>query len=601
MRFRQKSKLRQITESSQNTFNEFSKPKNIDLLQNVTVVKLFFQRPILALGLVLVLHSFFYFWSHSGLRASDDLFYAKLASDMSRGSFELTPSIFENRFGVIIPTSLSYHVFGVNKYSTTLWPLICSIVTIVVVFIVANKLSGKNAAILSSFLLATNLAQIKFSSSLYPEITLSLFMIVAISALFFARNSESTARRLMLATLCAFSFLAAALTKLTVVWVLPFLIFLMIYDFRHLRNFKLWFYLCFMAVVVGLIYFVGYYIITGDLFYRFTGISEEFNAQWGFQGQTTFDYIRRLTYKPLLFFLRDPRYAILFALSTPALLALFWPNLRSILGLRFWPVYVVVFLASFWFGSTSLSSYTPMPLREEQRFFLPLLAPLAILGGITMATLWKRADLKTDKKRTLGIFLAFIFFLITGFAAVEGRWLRVLFYGLILTSIFFLLLSLSWVKFDKFVRIVKAVKRGHLAIILILVVSPIFAVLTGALGESPWEKTQRQIAHQHLTTLKEPTVIFTDSRSKLAIPFFFGFSVPSHIKFVDWDQIDNKAEFRDSRLLVFVNRHRVELLNRIHGLSVPRFVYDPPADWRLLDGCNGVYLHEISQPESIVQ
>ena len=575
--------------------------KDISFLQRVATLRLIFQRPIIALGLVLVLHSFFYFWSHSGLEGTDDLFYAKLASDMSRGTFELTPSIFENRLGVIMPTSLSYHVFGVNKYSTTLWPLICSIVTIVVVFIVANKLSGQNAAILSAFLLATNLAQIKFSSSLYPEITLSLFMIVAISALFFARNSESTARQLWLATLCAFAFLAAALTKLTVVWVLPFLIFLMIYDFRRLRNLKLWFYLCFMAVVVGLIYFVGYYIITGDLFYRFTGISEEFNAQWGFQGQTTFDYIRRLTYEPLLFFLRDPRYAILFALSTPALLALFWPNLRSILGLRFWPVYVVVFLASFWFGSTSLSSYTPMPLREEQRFLLPLLAPLAILGGITMAALWKRDDLKTDKKRTPGIFLAFIFFLITGFAAVEGRWDSALLYGSILTSIFFLVLSLSWVKFDKFVRTVKAVKRGHLAIILILVVSPIFAVLTGALGESPWEKTQRQIAHQHLTTGKEPTVIFTDSRSKLALPFFFGFSVPSYIKFVDWNQIDNKAEFRDARLLVYVNRRRVESLNSFYGISVPRFVYNQPADWQLLDGRDGIYLYEISPLESIVQ
>jgi hypothetical protein len=77
------------------------------------------------LGLVILLGLGFYVGAFDGYYFYDDLKYMEYAYQIAHHQFQLTSDNFCHRFGLIVPTTLGYAVFGVNEWTSTWWVLVC--------------------------------------------------------------------------------------------------------------------------------------------------------------------------------------------------------------------------------------------------------------------------------------------------------------------------------------------------------------------------------------------------------------------------------------------------------------------------------------------
>jgi len=129
-----------------------------------------------------------------------------------------------------VPTAALYRVFGVNRFTSTLWPFACSLLTITLVFAAGRRLGGTRAGGFAALLLATNPLQVCHSMLLLPDIVVSLFLFASASALSKARRAGAPYRTWAAGLLVAGLFYCAFLTKLTAIWILPFFAILMVRD-----------------------------------------------------------------------------------------------------------------------------------------------------------------------------------------------------------------------------------------------------------------------------------------------------------------------------------------------------------------------------------
>jgi 4-amino-4-deoxy-L-arabinose transferase-like glycosyltransferase len=123
--------------SSSNDFKQFFKREilknNIQDIKNIKPeIWLIF---ILLFGLFLRLHFFI------GLNWSDDVNYVDIANQILRGSYY--PSYPKTlRLMIIYPIAFFFKIFGISNLSGALYPLICSLLSIISVFYFGKKIFG---------------------------------------------------------------------------------------------------------------------------------------------------------------------------------------------------------------------------------------------------------------------------------------------------------------------------------------------------------------------------------------------------------------------------------------------------------------------------
>src|SRR5437868_5938616 len=85
----------------------------------------------------------YFFFAHEGFYFNDDYTYAELAGDVIHGKFSfknLNPDLpGYHRFLVFGPVALSYKLFGISIYTTTLWPLLCTLGCLFLVYYLFKK------------------------------------------------------------------------------------------------------------------------------------------------------------------------------------------------------------------------------------------------------------------------------------------------------------------------------------------------------------------------------------------------------------------------------------------------------------------------------
>ena len=76
---------------------------------------------------------------------SDDVLYARLASDMADGhpTFGINPH--PSRLGFIAPLAALYRVLGIHDWTTVAFPLLCSLSTVLLAAYAAGRLYGGTA------------------------------------------------------------------------------------------------------------------------------------------------------------------------------------------------------------------------------------------------------------------------------------------------------------------------------------------------------------------------------------------------------------------------------------------------------------------------
>jgi 4-amino-4-deoxy-L-arabinose transferase-like glycosyltransferase len=446
----------------------------------------------------------------------DSQHYARIASELAAGRFQLSAHPFNHRFGVVLPAALGYRALGVGARQTTAWPLVVSVLTIVLVYATARRFFGTGAALFAALLVATNVTQVEQSAHLLPDLVVSFFMLAALSLLLLAREAPPV-RQPLLGVLCALALAAGVLTKETVVWAAPFFAVLMVRDLRQRRHARLWAWLAGTALAALGAILLSYQLATGSALARLEAIDRIHNTRVSFAGSSRAQLLHRLTDRPLRFVIEHPGYLALVLLSLPPVVGLARP-LRSVPpATRPWAAYSTIVLLGFWFGTTSLDFYNPLPI--SARNLMPLLAPLSILGGVTLAGL-----LAGNRRRAVAS--AAVATCAVGLLAADAR--------------------------------------------------------NGLGAPNAMRVVERDFVNRNLGDLREPVVILTDRHSVFVLPFLAPPDARAYIRLHDWNE-PWPAGTDHTRTLLYVHELSAFITHENWGWNLPALVSDPPEGWRLVD------------------
>jgi 4-amino-4-deoxy-L-arabinose transferase-like glycosyltransferase len=313
---------------------------------------------------------------HTGLIASDDLWYATFSNSIATSSYELVAHHFSVRYGLLFPVAAVFRVFGVHEWTVVVVPLVASSLAVAFTGLIALRLSGPSAAWVAGLLLATLPIDVKYATVLVPEPILQAMVLGG--ALLFLRAER---QRSVLAGLTAGALLAFAyLTKETGAFVaVAFFAYALVRrDWRLATAFA-------SGVAMVLVAEVLWYVIeTGDPLFRFNALGAHNESQGAAGANATLSW-RLFKAYPHMMLVPNSFFGLhslgVLLLVGGAMIRRRFPD--QWLFLVLWAALPFLYLN---FGSTSLDRYWVIP--AGPRYVSLIYAPLFILGAVSVAGLF---------------------------------------------------------------------------------------------------------------------------------------------------------------------------------------------------------------------
>jgi len=304
------------------------------------------------LVLTLVVAAVLFIASRTDAPASDPIWYAavshEIAADPSHVFSGQESHPFIMRIGLTVPLALLYRIVGTTALVTAV-PMICAALLVVLVAFAAA--STLRARILALLLIMSSGALLVNATELGVDLPCGALLAVSVLCL----HRRGTRGWIVGAIV---SWFAAFLVKETALWFLPVWIYVVVFDTRAhggralVRAYA-------PALITGgllaLLYLVWCNSVWGTPFARFTGI-ETLHHEWSLEGQSPHVWLERMTWRPVAFYGALLKGAVLGVIAAPFLL-----RGRD----RLWAVASITLVAMHWFGSSSLTSYSPLPLIER--------------------------------------------------------------------------------------------------------------------------------------------------------------------------------------------------------------------------------------------
>ncbi|MBF0429316.1 MAG: glycosyltransferase family 39 protein [Magnetococcales bacterium] len=559
----------------------------------------------LGLAFLLGLHLLMFLFAGPYFEASDDMAYTANAYHWSIGTFKLTPHVFDNRFTVFVPIAYFFKWFGFGLSAVVLWPLICSLSLITLLYAFATRLFGWKSAIVAATLLAANPLQIEHVLTVNNDVILSFFIVASLTTVYFGRMLTTPLHQFLAGALFVILFTCGFLAKMSMVWFIPMIVFLMGRDWlKQTRNRPFWLTVALLGAMSAFLHFYLYYLFTGDFLYPIHGVEKMLDAttfgagspmarEYGkFIGDgAMLAYLKRLTYEPVVLFLESPGASLVLLLALPVILqSLFsassWPR-----PTRYWVAGLGLFLIGFWFGSISLKHYLPLSL--TYRYLVPMLPFLSLLGGLLLVQ-WIEPSQESAPASRFALWST-VLLLLAGIGA--SQWLRLFkFQHITLLMVLVTLwtarrvLPEAWLGTRKFA----ALSWGLLLVTIVLI--PLRLIQSGMLGQSEDQRLEMTLWHRHLEGQQPGIRIYTDYRSSKALPVMLGFPDKNRLTFIDWrieTPPDGHSDLGDGKIYVYVNRKRLQGLTNSYRYQPPSFVQNPPAWWTQVAAGHGITLYEI--------
>ncbi|AMM50296.1 hypothetical protein TH61_02620 [Rufibacter sp. DG15C] len=486
-----------------------------------------FSKPTFWLLLVIGFTLVYFFLEHEGFYFGDDHDYSLFAMQLLQGTFHFDNYSFSHRFMVFVPTAFFYLLGGHNVYTTTLWPLLCTLGTLYLLY-ASFKKEHPVATCWALVLLGLYYFQLNTVNYLYPDNILLFFTTTCLLILYKLRNPLAISPKQELNWGISFAVLnlLAFLTKETIVYTVPFYLALFFLQIRRKQNIRFWVAAAATGAVLLTIYFLSYKIFTGDMLLRLHDIAAT-NTD-----QTRQDYLDsrsatllpRLTYGPLLFFIGS-------ALAIPAGFALLsFLRFAKPVSWRephgFWLLAMVCMLFPIWFGSATVDFYKPMPL--VPRMFHPLLPAFCLTAGLALEKAWNH--------RNAYLFMAVLFGLGTW---LSGDNLWVVYAPL---AVLFLALYLYnrpvpfWL--------------GLGAVALVSAIRPVYFILKPTVS---YYFEQKKIIDQHLRHATGTHVVLMDSTMLWGYEYFYGYQVPKNYTFKRYEFYSAQDQQADTVFLLINN------------------------------------------------
>jgi 4-amino-4-deoxy-L-arabinose transferase-like glycosyltransferase len=309
---------------------------------------------------------------YDGLGVSDDMGYAHFAERIANGQFRIEHHHYAIRFGMTAPVALLYFLFGMQEWTTVLYPLAGSVAAPVLLAAIGCRIGGAVAGLVSGLLLASLPMEALYGGILVPEAVLQPALLAA-ALLYVVADQRSSPR---LAGLSGVAFGLAFLVKEPAVFVLAaFVLFGLLQ-----RRYRLAIALAAGAALVAGTEFALLYWATGDPFFIHSAMKVH-NAGMQRWAQTLDLPYRLFKYYPRILLVPSAFVGLHGLIATAA----------AVYGLLRWkkPVYGLLLL---WaaipflylnFGSSSFREYMPLP--AAHRYLLVIFPPLLLLAGLGLA------------------------------------------------------------------------------------------------------------------------------------------------------------------------------------------------------------------------
>lgn len=335
---------------------------------------------------------------YDGLAVSDDMGYAHFAERIANGQFRIEHHHYAIRFGMTAPVALLYFLFGMQEWTTVLYPLAGSVAAPVLLAAIGCRIGGAAAGLISGLLLASLPMEALYGGMLVPEAVLQPALLAA--ALFYVVADQRSLP--LLAGLSGVAFGLAFLVKEPAVFVLAaFVLFGLLQ-----RRYRLAIALAAGAALVAGTEFALLYWATGDPFFIHSAMKVH-NAGMQRWAQALDLPYRLFKYYPRILLVPNTFVGLHGLIATVA----------AVYGLLRWkkPVYGLLLL---WaaipflylnFGSSSFREYMPLP--AAHRYLLVIFPPLLLLAGLGLAGVATRG-----RKRLLGVGL------LVAIACTAGAW-----------------------------------------------------------------------------------------------------------------------------------------------------------------------------------
>jgi hypothetical protein len=307
--------------------------------------------------------------------ASDEYYYAARAYGVLEGGLrsEFGGHVFGHRVGVYLPVAAVYAVFGATPHTTNL-VLLAAAVTIL--WVVCTSLPDVRTRWFGTLFVVTCVPLLIGTTELLPDLLLAAYLAVP-AAVLNGRACRSSSRSLCRGGVLAAAFwFLALMTKENAYWLSPVWLGALCLDLKRrqfavVRSFHV------PALITFTLLLGGYLVICqlwlGDALERVSAV-QALTGRHHWSIENSDELVGRLTIDPVRFFWKH--YGLLWVL--PLFSYWFVPP-----GLKLWVGVAASYLVLFWIGSTSFTSYQPLPLR--QRMPLALVPSLAILSACLAA------------------------------------------------------------------------------------------------------------------------------------------------------------------------------------------------------------------------
>ena len=337
------------------------------------------------LFIALIVRLYFY----GGMVFSDGAYYDQLAHNLLKGFYPYNyygyPIFLIRKLNTLFVAS-SYYVFGANEFASILPSLIISLLSIILIYkLTLLFTNNKNAARVSSFLLAFFPADIVFSTLNFTDLQCAFFINLGI---YFLYKSEKQNKK-WLSYLSGFFFGVSIFIKEYFYFIGILLVVLFIYE--AVINKKVSFNIFRSIFVVLIIFYIEsiYYMTSeGNFFYRFYILHLNYLYSYYdfFPYSMPGTYIPNKEYYLALFrhiFILNPRYLFFrrFYLYLPVIALvqsyIVW-KVKEHRLLLFWFIGTALLIIGF---TTDFSVYRPFELRRSYYIFI-ILAPTIILASL---------------------------------------------------------------------------------------------------------------------------------------------------------------------------------------------------------------------------
>jgi hypothetical protein len=382
--------------------------------------------------LVTVGYLVIYYLTFNGFNGSDDLHYARLASNMLNGNYHpFEPyDIFAGRALLISWQAFIYYIGGINIFTTQIGSIIAIILSCyLTIFKLGNFKNWQpifGCAALFYFNPVINTTALGIS----PDVYIMLFGIILL-LLWVNIKQETNKKKTILKSLLfgTATFLALFIKENAIIFI-PFIFFISLVDNRR-KNFRI----AIIAIAAFLlcVFFSGfvYYHYTGDYFLRVHQIINSSSTANGcmYNMNTLGALIKRLTFGAWQRFVTEGFYPVILAAFLLIIKVLKTKNIKIEVN-NIEKIFIILLLLGLYFPF-SVKGYQPLCIRC--RHFIFLLAPAVILCVSNLEEALKR-------KHSIWEFIAASTFILCICVASTGnKWFWMIY---LLLLVFFILLKI---------------------------------------------------------------------------------------------------------------------------------------------------------------